>query len=1019
MITSNPILSLPDWTLKFELCTDASNYGSGSILYQRDPSQPRNKQLRVIGYQSYTFSPAEVKYSVTEKECLAVIKAIEYFKSYLEGKQFVVNSDHSALTSLLTLKEAKNRLGRWQTKLLSYDMKINHRKGIALKDADAISRLCLDFSPLSSLQVNHVISKDDDDTKRLILKRYHDDPDSGGHDGKRRLFYKIAQRFKWPNMRSDIDNYVDSCHECQLKKFKYRKKFNFLTIVNHGSSPYETIHLDFGELQKKTEGVKKTKSFILLVDEYTRMVHTKALGMTSAQLIKWLQSLPFFPSIKRIITDNGKTFDSKEFKDFVAKKEIKLHFSSPYHPPGNGMAERHIQEIKLFLSLYPNYPGGWKACLSAATQHHNRSYCSSIGCSPLFKLTGEPTLLPADKEFNINIEDLTNKESCLSDDQQRTNQQKVVDKANEKQGKIPEIKPGDQIVFQAGYKGKDPIIKGPITVDRVIERDNIPKTLIILEGKQKKAVALKNALPYKQRLITSLAIITCIALLFQPIVEGLLSKEPPLIWTKSSVPVIGQVQHIQHNVVVKDFCEDFMTLEGVPSHTRNYLTHWCWTKMYTFWQPFREICSKNETSHHIQKRLIDPISISVLTVAFTVLFATSASALAISWKDQSSIDANRKNIDFIRQHNRKNKEYLDKIIDDLVNVTQRLETLETHFEQLYIVLPHMQTFIADMTSTFVKRELLSRDFQRSWMNKRMSDHFFDLFGLSIPPNIIFEETEAISCTINQKEGYLSFDYILPSKNPNLELFEANPFELKVKNKDDNQTCIMLYTGPKFALISKDCVYAIHTDPNNIRRTAFIFSEEQTCPQKSLTEEQSYWKQSRCYDVDSFLDQVKITTSKNFIYCPGHQIRIQNHRESCPNYVFSLPKGINFILNSFVYTGKAWLNTKNFSVVDHLRINSYIFPDTHRELSLIPGLEHLRKEIKEETIGFITPMDFLLTPSTLEIILFVIILLLVMVFSCVCYCYVKNLCKPSQEISPVTDRMTMRSPRPRIVAIEES
>ena len=413
MITSNPILSLPDWTLQFELCTDASNYGSGSILYQRDPSQRRNKQLRVIGYQSYTFSPAEVKYSVTEKECLAVIKAIEYFKSYLEGKQFVVNSDHSALTSLLTLKEAKNRLGRWQTKLLSYDMKINHRKGIALKDADAISRLCLDSSPPSSLQVNHVLSKDDDETKRLILKRYHDDADSGGHDGKRRLFYKIAQRFKWPNMKRDIENYVDSCHECQLKKFKYRKKFNFLTIVNHGCSPYETIHLDFGEIQKKAEGVKKTKSFILLVDEYTRMVHTKALGMTSGQLIKWLQSLPFFPSIKRIITDNGKTFDSKEFKDFVAKKEIKLTFSSPYHPPGNGMAERHIQEIKLFLSLYPNYSGGWKACLSAATQHHNRSYCSSIGCSPLFKLTKEPTLLPADKEFNITIEDLANKESSL------------------------------------------------------------------------------------------------------------------------------------------------------------------------------------------------------------------------------------------------------------------------------------------------------------------------------------------------------------------------------------------------------------------------------------------------------------------------------------------------------------------------------------------------------------------------------------------------------------------------------
>ena len=1018
MITSNPILSLPDWTLEFELCTDASNYGSGSILYQRDPSQRRNKQLRVIGYQSYTFTAAEVKYSVTEKECLAVIKAIEYFKSYLEGKQFVVNSDHSALTSLLTLKEAKNRLGRWQTKLLSYDMKINHRKGIALKDADAISRLCLDVSPPSSLQVNNVISKDDNETKRLILKRYHDDADSGGHDGKRRLFYKISQRFQWSNMRRDIDNYVDSCHECQLKKFKYRKKFNFLTVVNHGSNPYETIHLDFAELQKKTEGVKKTKSFILLVDEFTRMVHTKAIGMTSGQLIKWLQSIPFFPSVKRIITDNGKTFDSKEFKDFLEKKGIKLTFSSPYHPPGNGMAERHIQEIKLFLSLYPNYSGGWKNCLSAATQHHNRSYCSSIGCTPLFKLTGEPTSLPADKEFNINIEDMANKESCLSDDKQRTNQQKVVDKANEKQGKIPEINPGDQIVFQAGYKGKDPIVKGPVTVDKVIERDNIPKTLIIQEGKQKKAVALKNALPYKQRLLTSLALIACICLLSQPMVEGLLSKESPLIWTRSSAPVFGQVQHMQHTVVVQVFCKDFMVLPDVPPETREFLARWCWTKMDTFWQPFREICSTNETSHQIQKRLIDPISVSVLTVALTILFATSATALTVAWKDQNRIDVNRKNIDSMRQHNVKNSEYLDQLIGDLVNITQRVEQLEVSFQQLYRVLPKMETVVAEVTSTFLKRELLSNDVRRSWMNKRISHHFFDLFEIRPPGNLILEETEAISCVIKEKEGYLTFDYLLPSKNPSLEMFEANPFEMKVKNTDMNKTCIMLYEGPKFALVSKNCVYAIHSDSNHIRRTAFIFSEEQTCPQKSLTDEKVYWTQGRCYDVDSFIDQVKLTTSKNFIYCPGHTIQIQNHKEICPNYVFSLPAGIDFVLNSFNYSGKTFLNVKNFSIIDHLRINSFIFPDTHKELSLIPGLEHLRKEIKQETTGFITSMNPFYTPTTLNLILFVIILLLVMVFSCVCYCYFKSLCKSPTEISPVVQRMKMQ-PLPRIVSIEEA
>ena len=594
-----------------------------------------------------------------------------------------------------------------------------------------------------------------------------------------------------------------------------------------------------------------------------------------------------------------------------------------------------------------------------------------------------------------------------------------MDKANEKQGKIPEIKPGDQIVFQAGYKGKDPIIKGPVTVDRVIERDNIPKTLIIQEGKQKKAVALKNALPYNQRMITSLTLITCMCLLSQPMVEGILSRESPLIWTRSSTPVIGEVHHINHTVVVEDICKDFMTLEGMPYPAREHLTRWCLTKMNIFWQPFREMCSTNGTSHQIQKRLIDPLSISVLTVAFTFLFATSGTALAIAWNDRNRIEMNQLKVDSMRKHNLKNREYLDTIVSDLLNVTKRVERLEESLRQLYSALPKIQTIMADISSSFTTREILSKDVRINWMNKRISHHFFHLFGFKVPEYVILQETQAISCHIREREGYLSFDYLLPYSNPHLEIFEANPFEIKVKNQDINKTCIMLYEGPKFALVSKDCVYAIHSDSNNVGRTAFIFTEEETCPQKSLTDEKSYWTQARCYDVESFIDQVKMTTSKNFIYCPGHSIRIQNHKEACPNYVFSLPKGINFVLNSFNYTGEAWLNTKNFSVVDHLRINSYIFPDTHQELSLIPGLEHLRKEIKEEPIDFFDSFDSVFTSFNLQLILFVIILLMVMIFSCVCCCYFKNCFKGPPENSPVIHRFEMQPLRPKIVSMEES
>ena len=119
---------------------------------------------------------------------LAVIKAIKYFRSYLEGKKFVVHSDHQALSSIMSLKEPKGRLSRWQVFLMSYDMTINHRKGTELRirtlETKPIVCTVLKAKPLLSLE-----------DRKMILKRYHDDPDSGGLDGILRTYHKLQTRF--------------------------------------------------------------------------------------------------------------------------------------------------------------------------------------------------------------------------------------------------------------------------------------------------------------------------------------------------------------------------------------------------------------------------------------------------------------------------------------------------------------------------------------------------------------------------------------------------------------------------------------------------------------------------------------------------------------------------------------------------------------------------------------------------------------------------------------------------------
>ena len=78
LLTSAPIMAPPDWSLPFELMCDASDYAVGAMLGQR-----KDKQPYAIYYASRTLNDAQQNYTTTEKELLAVIFALDKFRSYL------------------------------------------------------------------------------------------------------------------------------------------------------------------------------------------------------------------------------------------------------------------------------------------------------------------------------------------------------------------------------------------------------------------------------------------------------------------------------------------------------------------------------------------------------------------------------------------------------------------------------------------------------------------------------------------------------------------------------------------------------------------------------------------------------------------------------------------------------------------------------------------------------------------------------------------------------------------------
>ena len=135
-LTTAPIIKAPDWALPFEIMCDASDYAVGAVLGQKN-----GNASHVIHYASMTLNEAQRNYYTTEKELLAVVFALEKFRSYLLGTKVIVYTDHAALRYLLTKKEAKPRLIRWILLLSEFNIEIKDKKGAKNVVADHLSRL--------------------------------------------------------------------------------------------------------------------------------------------------------------------------------------------------------------------------------------------------------------------------------------------------------------------------------------------------------------------------------------------------------------------------------------------------------------------------------------------------------------------------------------------------------------------------------------------------------------------------------------------------------------------------------------------------------------------------------------------------------------------------------------------------------------------------------------------------------------------------------------------------------------
>lgn len=252
-MSTTPVLALPDFTKPFTVETDACDDGIGAVLLQN--AQP-------IAFLSKALGQTHKAMSIYEKEFLALIMAVERWRSYLQLQEFVIITDHKSLAYLTEQSLHSDMQHKAMTRLMGLKFKIVYRQGKENTVADSLSRVghLMALRAVATVQpawVQEVINSYATDARAqtLLASLAIHSPDSdgfslhqniirhngkvwigenaalqtrlinamhssaiGGHSGTNATYHRLKNLFSWKGMKQDVEAFVKQCAICQQAK---------------------------------------------------------------------------------------------------------------------------------------------------------------------------------------------------------------------------------------------------------------------------------------------------------------------------------------------------------------------------------------------------------------------------------------------------------------------------------------------------------------------------------------------------------------------------------------------------------------------------------------------------------------------------------------------------------------------------------------------------------------------------------------------------------------------------------
>lgn len=233
-------LIVPNFNEEFTLETDASDAGIGGVLRQSHGP---------IAYVSRSLRGAEKRYSVTEKEVLAMIWCMEKLEFYLMGKKFIVITDHEAISFIKEKKEfGSYRIQRWHERMDRFTFEVNFRPGEMNIQPDALSRSTL--TNINAAEINKGIVE----KIMEIHSRYK----------HRKTIYDKVKEANIEITQNELRNILKNCEKCMTKDIEVGNNYKMI----RSTRPGELIGADLLEISPR-------ERIIVLIDYFSRKLFAK------------------------------------------------------------------------------------------------------------------------------------------------------------------------------------------------------------------------------------------------------------------------------------------------------------------------------------------------------------------------------------------------------------------------------------------------------------------------------------------------------------------------------------------------------------------------------------------------------------------------------------------------------------------------------------------------------------------------------------------------------------------------